>query len=189
MVDLPDDILDDLRTRWNEPHRDYHGIAHLETGLSYLAELGGSEIERVAFWFHDAVHSNTTPDDELASAELARRLLDGVITPAEIDEVARLVLVTITHNPDPRDAAGARISDADLAGLALPWERYQRNVEGIRFELPHVTDAQWRVGRSAVLERLLGGERLFHTDYGAQHWEERARANLQRELDELRASA
>lgn len=183
---LPDDVRSALLERWREPHRDYHGVTHLESGLRHLDELGGTDVERIAFWFHDAVHTNTTPDDELASVAVARELLDGVLTPAQVDEVARLVLITIDHRPEPGDDAGARISDADLAGLALHWEGYRRNVAGIRFELPHVDDAMWRVGRSAVLERLLAGQWLFHTDHGRRHWEPAARANLQRELDELR---
>ena len=184
--DLPLEIRDDLLARYGEPHRDYHGVRHLEFGLARLEELGAGPMERIAYWFHDAVHSNTTPDDELASAAVARELLDGHLTFREIDEVARLVLLTITHQPEPGDASGAMISDADLAGLALDWEGYQRNIDGIRFELPHVTDEQWCVGRAKVLESLLDGEHLFHTEHGRTHWEAAARANMQRELDELR---
>lgn len=184
--DLPDEIRDDLLARWREPHRDYHGIRHLETGLGYVEQLGGDAIDRIAFWFHDAVHSNTTPDDERASAELARRMLRDVLTGPEVDEVARLVLVTVSHQPEPGDERGARISDADLAGLALPWEGYLRNVQGIRFELPHVDDEAWRVGRSAFLEGFLANEWLFHTDYGRAHWEAAARANMRQEIEQLR---
>ncbi len=184
-IDLPDEIRDDLLARWREPHRDYHGIKHLESGLEYLDQLGGTPIERIAFWYHDAVHTNTSPDDELASAELVRAQLGAVLTPAEVTEVARLVMVTIGHDPEPGDEAGARISDADLAGLARPWEGYLDNIRGIRAELPHVDDHAWRIGRSAVLEQLLGHERLFHTAHGATHWEQRARANLVRELSAL----
>lgn len=183
--DLPEEVRAELLARYSEPHRDYHGVRHLEFGLARLDELGAGAIERIAYWCHDAVHSNTTPDDELASAEVARRLLANHLTLQEIDEVARLVLLTITHQPAEGDTSGAMISDADLAGLALDWGAYQRNVDGIRFELPNVTDDQWRVGRAAVLERLLGGEHLFHTPHGREHWEASARANLERELSAL----
>ncbi|WP_197511770.1 hypothetical protein [Tessaracoccus coleopterorum] len=39
----------------------------------------GGPLERIAFWFHDAVHTSTSPADELASAELARELLGGTL--------------------------------------------------------------------------------------------------------------
>lgn len=183
--DLPEDVSHALIARYSEPHRDYHGVRHLEFGLERLAELGAGPIERIAYWFHDAVHSNSTPDDERASAEVAREMLRDHLTIRELNEVVRLVLLTITHQPEPGDESGAMVSDADLAGLALDWASYSRNVEGIRFELPDVTDEQWRIGRAQVLRSLLDGEHLFHTEHGRTHWEAAARANMQRELDEL----
>lgn len=109
---LPDDVEAELLRRWNEPHRRYHGVSHLRAGLAVLDDLGAGSLERMAWWCHDAVHSNNTPSDELASAELARRLLAPHLTPGEVDEVCRLVLVTVSHQPAEGDARGARVADA-----------------------------------------------------------------------------
>lgn len=182
---LPDDVATALLARWREPHRRYHGESHLRHGLDALGVLGATALERVAFWCHDAVHTNTTPDDELASAAVARELLAPHLAPEELAEVERLVLVTVHHQPEPGDDAGARISDADLAGLASDWDGYLRNVEGIRAELPALTDAAWREGRGAFLDGFLANERLFHTELGRMQWEPAARANLRRELQLL----
>ncbi len=182
---LPDDVRDDLLGRWREPHRHYHGERHLVDGLAVLDQLGATDLERIAFWCHDAVHTNTTPDDERASAEVARRLLSEHLTLPEMREVERLILLTIAHRPARGDDVGARIVDADLAALALPWPDYERNTLAIRAELPHVSDEQWRLGRAAVLRRLLGVDHLFHTRHGRAQWEAPARANLERELQDL----
>lgn len=187
--DLPDDVRDALLARWREPHRHYHGVTHLEYGLRALEELGGGMIERIAFWCHDAVHSNTTPDDELASAEVARELLADHLTIPELHEVVRLVMVTIHHSPEEGDDAGARVSDADLAALAADPETYERNIAGIRAEMPSITDEQWRTGRAAFLDGFLAYERLFHTAEGIERWERRARENLERERRGLRRGA
>lgn len=185
---LPDAVVDELLRRWSEPHRHYHSETHLRAGLAALDRLGAGPLERIAFWFHDAVHSNTTPSDEEASADLARRLLVGHRSPSEIDEVRRLVLLTASHRPAADDLPGARVCDADLSPLAAPWEQYVASVAGIRAELPRLDDDRWRDGRSAFLEAFLRRDRLFWTPLGRQAWEEAARANMSRELAALRVA-
>jgi predicted metal-dependent HD superfamily phosphohydrolase len=175
-----------LLEMWQEPHRDYHGMSHLESGLAALDTLGGTQLEKIAFWCHDAVHTNTSPDDEHASVDIAEQLLWGNLTDSELDEVTRLILITINHRPDAQDAAGARVSDADLVGLALDWDAYEENIEGIRVELPELSGRAWRARRRKQVEGLVARPQLFFTDYGREHWEDRARVNLLRELDDLR---
>lgn len=142
----------------------------------------------MAFWFHDAVHHNSTPDDELASAALARDLLGGLPI-AEVDQVCRLILVTVDHAPHPADEAGGRMADADLHGLGLPWERYLHNVAAIRAELPALSPAEWVERRRRFVERMLSRGSVFHTQTGLELWELQARHNLRRELDQLSASS
>ena len=48
-------------------------------------------------------------------------------------------------------------------------------------------DEQFAAGRAAILRDLLAKPTLFHTTYARTHWEERARANVARELAELDA--
>lgn len=151
-----------------------------------LAELGASRLELIAFWCHDAVHTNTSPDDEMASARVARRLLTGVLTPGELDEVVRLILLTATHDPAPGDDAGARLSDADMRALARDWKTYRSASRAIRDELPQLSDEEFRAGRVRFLAGLLDQEYIFHTGHGRTHWEAPARENLRRELAELR---
>lgn len=183
---LPAEAETELRRRWAEPHRHYHSTTHLVAGLAALDLLGAGDVERIAFWFHDAVHSNRTPADEEASAALAGELLAGSVAPKVIDEVRRLVMLTSHHLPAPDDVAGARLSDADLSAMAADPAGYAANVAGIRAELPGLTDEQWRLGRGAFLERFLQRDRLFHTPTGRGLWERRARSNMQRELETLR---
>lgn len=182
---LPAAVVDELLDRWSEPHRHYHSTTHLNSGLIALEELGGGPIERIAFWFHDAIHSNSTPQDETASAELVGALLDGVRSPTEIAEIQRLILLTTHHQPDEGDLPGQRLCDADLSGMGLDWSGYRANIAGIRAELPGLTDEAWRRGRAAFLEKFLERPRLFHTPLGRSRWERRARRNMERELARL----
>lgn len=185
---LPASVVEELLERWAEPHRHYHSTSHLRSGLEALEQLGGGPTERVAFWFHDAVHSNSTPADETASAELAAALLAGHLPAAEIAEVQRLIMLTTHHQPDASDLPGSRLCDADLSGMGSRWEDYLDNITGIRAELPQFDEEQWRHGRARFLERFLDHEWLFHTARGQELWEHRARTNMERELELLRGT-
>lgn len=186
---LPDrpGLGEELLARWSEPHRRYHDTAHLSAALSAHAELGGTaRAERLALWFHDAVFTGAPGEDEHASAELARRRLDGALPGVELAEVARLVLVTIDHRPAHGDHAGARVADADLAVLGAEPDRYTASVRALRAEAVAIPDLRWREQRLARVDHLLAAEPLFHTESGRRRWLAAARANLAAERLALR---
>jgi predicted metal-dependent HD superfamily phosphohydrolase len=99
--------------------------------------------------------------------------------------VARLVRLTVTHDPEPGDADGEVLCDADLAVLAGPPQAYASYAAAIRQEYHFVPHDAFREGRAAVLRGLLGLPRLFRTPYGHEHWERTARFNLTTELELL----
>jgi len=177
----------ELLARWSEPHRRYHDTSHLAAALESLAELGGAaRVERLAIWFHDAVHTGRPGADECDSAELARtRLSSAGLHPHDTAEVARLVLVTVHHSPTPGDPAGARVSDADLAVLGSDPIAYAASVAALRAEATGTPEDVWRETRLNRLAELLTTEPLFHTATGRHRWLVRARANLLAEQQEL----
>ena len=186
---LPPELADGLLERWREPHRRHHDERHLTevlAAIALLAEPGDdTEAVQLAAWYHDAVYAGR-PDDEERSAALARQQLESAgAGPALVDEVVRLVLLTRDHDPQPRDRAGALLSDADLSVLGADARRYADYVAAVRTEYAHVDDAGWRTGRSAVLRGLLALDPLFRTQAARGRWEQRARANLAAELRDL----
>lgn len=182
---LPEPVVGELLQRWVEPHRHYHSVSHLASGLEALTQLGGQRLELIAFWFHDAVHSNTTPADEIASAALVETLVGDVLTADEVEEVQRLVMLTAGHHTRADDPAGQRLCDADLSGLGADEPTYRRNVAGIRAELPHLSDEQWAAGRSHFLEHFLERDHFYATVAARRMWERQARVNLRNELMRL----
>ena len=181
---LPDEehLGRDLMGRWLEPHRHYHDVRHLAQLLAALRELCGGAPPRplaLAAWFHDAVHDGTAGTDERASADLAIAELTGIgLPPEEVAEVARLVLVTIDHTPEPADESGVLLVDGDLSILGQPEGRYHYYSRGIRLEYPHVSDEVFAAGRMQALDRLLSKEPLFGSLPARRLWEVRARGNL-----------
>ena len=178
----------DLLARYEEPHRRYHDRRHLAEVLAALRELtaGRLPVELVcAAWLHDAVHDGRHDDEERSAALAARVLGDLDVAAPVVDEVVRLVHMTVDHDPAPGDVAGALLSDADLAVLGADTERYARYAEDVRREYAHVDDETFRSGRTDVLRSLLDRPLLYRTQEGHRRWEVAARRNVQHEITRL----
>jgi predicted metal-dependent HD superfamily phosphohydrolase len=184
------DVRDQLAAAYAEPSRGYHDTTHLAEVLGRLDELAGAGVRfdptvaELAAWFHDAVYDGER-DAEERSAVWAEEALAET---SYADEVARLVRLTETHDPDVADELGRALCDADLAILAAPAERYAAYVAGVRREYAYLADRDFDAGRAAVLRDLAGRAELFHTAYAREHWEPAARANLAAELTGLESA-
>jgi predicted metal-dependent HD superfamily phosphohydrolase len=180
----------ELLARYGEPHRRYHDRVHLAEVLRALETLC-VELPRpvvLAAYWHDAVYEPTRLDNEERSAALAVRTLRRLGLPPEaVEEVERLVLMTAHHEPALGDVSAALLSDADLAILAAPSERYGSYAAAVRTEYAHLDEESYRSGRSAVLRGLADRPRLYATDEAHRRWDEPARENLHRELGRLGA--
>ncbi|RFU19442.1 HD domain-containing protein [Geodermatophilus marinus] len=178
---------------WSQPHRRYHDLTHLAAVLGLVGELGAAAADpaavRLAAWYHDVVYDPRRGDNEQVSAQRARAGLRGLVPEARVEEVVRLVLLTAGHDPEPGDANGAVLCDADLAVLAGPPEAYAGYASAVREEYGHLTDEEFTAGRIAVLEHLLALPALYRLPAVAAAWTPRARANLSAELALLRSRA
>jgi predicted metal-dependent HD superfamily phosphohydrolase len=183
-------VRDELAAAYADPSRGYHDTRHLSEVLDRLDELAanGAAFERtpvvLAAWFHDAVYDGERDAEERSAAWAEHALATAAPAPV-VAEVARLVRLTETHTPDDGDANGCALSDADLGILAAPRPRYDEYVAAVRREYAHLEDAVFEAGRADVLRGLAAKPHLFHTAYAREHWEQAARANLERELATL----
>ncbi|SNY04821.1 Predicted metal-dependent phosphohydrolase, HD superfamily [Paractinoplanes atraurantiacus] len=179
-----------LLTRWSEPQRQYHTVAHLTDVLNVI-DLHASlsrhpERVRLAAWMHDAVYDPRALGDanERDSAEFAEGLLTTLGVPeANAAEVARLVGLTAGHATEADDPDGELLCDADLAVLAGDDEQYAAYTAAIRREYAHVPDDAFKDGRAQVLKALLELPSIYRLAPLREQWEARARANLEKELN------
>ncbi|MCW2844415.1 MAG: hypothetical protein JWN22_2331 [Nocardioides sp.] len=189
------DVRDLLLAAYADPTRGYHDTRHLAEVLTRIDELAtaGRSFElvtvRLAAWFHDGVYDGRPGAEERSAAWAERALTALGLDAGVVAEVARLVRLTETHRPSDSDAEGCALSDADLAILAAPAERYEGYVASVRGEYAHVPDADFALGRAAILRDLLAKPHLFHTAHAREHWEPTARANVERELETLDPAA
>ena len=177
----------ELDKRYGEPHRRYHTREHLAAVLDLVDELAGDAADpgavRLAAWFHDAVYDPERADNEERSARLAARMLaDTDLPAATVDEVVRLVELTVTHAPEPGDRNGRVLCDADLAILGADPDRYAAYAAAVREEYGFVPEDLFRAGRAEVLNSLLALPHLFHTATARERYERQARRNIETEL-------
>ncbi|HEV2891123.1 MAG TPA: hypothetical protein VGX28_12180 [Frankiaceae bacterium] len=187
-----DALYEDVVARYAEPHRRYHTLRHVAHVLDTADALSGgtaTEAVRWAAWLHDVVYDTRAADNEERSADYARERLPALGVASEVvEDVARLVLATKTHDPAPdsdRDAAVAILLDADLAVLGADPQTYARYAAAVREEYDWVPDDLWKAGRKAVLASFLDKPSIFATPAMRARAEAAARANLAAELASL----
>lgn len=186
----PAPYADNLLARWQEPQRHYHTLAHLTAVLDHVDVLekyaADPDVVRLAAWFHDAVYFPDRSENEERSARLAERALpEAGVSEAKTAEVARLVRLTVGHEPADDDRDGQVLCDADLAILASPPSAYAAYTAAVREEYHFVPSDAFRTGRATILRQLLDLPSLFRTPYGQAEWEATARYNIRSELEML----
>ncbi len=174
---------------WTEPHRRYHDIEHLRGVLDAVDALehlaADPDAVRLAAWYHDAVYAGQSDDEENSARKAEQELHALGVDGRLVAEVARLVRMTVEHNPAPGDRNAEVLSDADLAVLAVSPDEYRRNSANVRAEYAHVPADAFRAGRARVVESLLAAPKLYRTVIARERWEAPARANLAAELRSL----
>ena len=191
---VPTAAADELEQRYQEPHRRYHTLAHIEAVLGdaawLAAELGLAARDRalvmLATCAHDVVYDGRPGLDEESSANWARDRLAVAGVPEEYGErVSQLVLATALHEADQTDLACCVLLDADLAILGAAEAAYARYVEAVRDEYGALAEDVWRAGRAEVVRNLLARPALYATEPARHKWDARARSNLAAELAAL----
>lgn len=184
-----DDVGRQLLACWSEPHRQYHNVTHLREVLRHVDQLADHAVTpdavRLAAWYHDSVYTGFSDDEQNSAARAEKDLADLHVAPGLIVEVARLVRLTASHEPDADDRNGEVLCDADLAVLASAAESYAAYAAAIRAEYAHVSEKEFKLGRLKVLRSLLDGPALYRTAPAHARWEAAARVNLNTELERL----
>lgn len=189
-----EDTFLDLLRRYRHPERYYHTLHHLADMLDILLRMLALaprlEVLGLAVFFHDAVYDTQAEDNEEQSAACAGEGLKSLSLPEEmIAETQRLILLTKHHETAPEDVTGQMLLDADLAILGSCRTRYAAYRCAIRQEYWWVPEETYRTARRQVLQRFLDRERIYYTERMFRRREERARRNLQREIEELAGPA
>jgi len=186
---MPEDVAvavaEDCGIAYTSEGRYYHDLRHCKEVVVDLLNVPGGTVELVlAGAYHDFIYDPTGPkgDNEQRSADFAAKRADS--WGYDGDEVHRLIMLTVDHEPRPGDRIGQLMCDADLIRFAIePYSAFVSQNEDIRREYAHVSDEDWARGRPAVLLKYLVRNPFYYTL--ANRHSDRATLNIVRALREM----
>lgn len=183
-------IWQNILTHYQQPNRHYHTLKHIEAMYQYFLaiknQLHNPSSVLLALVFHDVIYDPTKTDNEAQSAIFLQHELSRFLPKKLIETASELILATQKHQlADPNNSDMAYFLDMDLAILGQDTEIYQTYVKAIRQEYHHISESDFRLGRTVVLQNFLQRERLFFSDYFFDKYETQARQNLAQEIVQL----
>jgi predicted metal-dependent HD superfamily phosphohydrolase len=185
----PRQAFDQLRQRYDEPHRAYHTREHLEHCLSLLAGAR-SQCEHpdevaLALWFHDAIYEPLRSGNEAASADwLVEVARTAGVAETSIARMHALVMATRHDAPVQRHDESILV-DIDLAILGATPERFDAYEAQIRREYRWAPGPIYKAGRTRILQAFLDRPAIYATAMFHRRFEQAARANIARSLARL----
>jgi len=181
----PRPVFEDLWCRYCEPQRIYHRCTHLvhcfqQLDLAYALIQDPDPVE-MALWFHDAIYTPGSSENEKESAELFARAAEDQFRPSFIREVYELIIVT-AHKELAQERNKQFVADIDLSSLGADWEEFLRDTKALREEHADSSDAVYYVAHAKFLTSMLQRPRIYGTDFFYGRYERRARENITRLL-------
>jgi predicted metal-dependent HD superfamily phosphohydrolase len=147
----------------------------------------------LATFFHDAiynVHSGTNEEDSaVLFQQFVQELREGGVAIARDleDTVVQMILATQKHQvSSEHDPLLALFLDLDMAVLGKEATAYDQYAQLIRREYQHVPHDTYCEKRAEILEEFLKQPQIYGTETLLVALEQRARDNLQREIECLR---
>lgn len=183
-------MWNELVGRHAEAQRHYHTLTHVEalvaTLMKHEESLQSPAQVLMAAFFHDAIYDPRVTGNEAQSANLAAGfLMETEIEEAFVTSVRGLIFATAGHMQKVATGDAAWFLDADLQILGASAEDYDDYAAAIRREYDFVPEADYRAGRSAILQSFLDAPQIYRTSTMREKLEDRARMNLTREIMSL----
>lgn len=187
---IPQYVYSILSEVYNSRDRYYHTNNHITKMLDNLDVLVESKelatktaaLISIAIIFHDVVLFEENPVSE--SAKVAELLLKDVLPKNDIAKVTQFIVAT-DYSYIPQNNDELIIRDLDLLILSSDWDEYSEYAKNIELEFgQNIPREQYIDGRKRVLENMLQWQKIYETEY-FDHLNEKAKANIRRELTEL----
>jgi pantetheine-phosphate adenylyltransferase len=161
----------DLINRWNEPHRFYHNIDHLNyliyqfEILRDIDDISTEEMHRlvVAAFFHDVIYDPKENDNEEQSARyfLDKCRENGTVKDEFMKEISKIILDT-KYRKQPTGRLSLRFWETDNDILQSSFHELIEFEHKIFLEYQWVDYRKYRKGRIEFLESCIG---MFDGDY------------------------
>jgi predicted metal-dependent HD superfamily phosphohydrolase len=175
-----------VKPYYDEPHRKFHNWDHIEYGLNVFKKLDiGTTEQKIAWLFHDIVYDPTRKDNELLSAEIAKKSIieNGDEDKISVDNVS--IIINDTANHTPSNSISSLVLDIDMSSLAdNNYNEFERQRILAAQEYAFYGKDAVIAGTRSFIMQTLNQERIFTTDT-FQAMEPIARSNLKKYLESL----
>ena len=153
----------------------------------YESQIDQIELFQLAIWYHDVIYDVPSDNNELKSAVLFRDSFAPFLENDALDTVFSIIESTHKHIPQTESNDNALFLDMDLSILGEETSIYQQYTKQIEREYTsHYEQAEYMAGRFVAMKTFLERERIFYTDCFYEQYEQRARENIQFELNQIR---
>lgn len=150
--------INTILSMWNESHRAYHTLEHLNDLIEQINENKSKYSEKeyekllITALFHDCVYDPMKQDNEERSADFFMECSINK-SDANINEIKQMILDTKTHKSNTRLSESFNHFDMNIVerdfDQLLKWEN------GIYEEFKAYGNEQYRMGRLQFLESIL----------------------------------
>ena len=198
-ADDSDDVYQYVTGRYDEEQRHFHTRAHLKKIFDVLPLDDYSPDDRAVLiatvFFHDAVYDTATLTSAAMNEENSAVLAGFYLRRLGSNEDFVARVETITRNSKKHlcdaeaDPVGAMFLDCDMATLASTWEEYSVGSAQIDKEYGAIPcESFYRARLEKFIDPLLNAPRIYLLDENEAKWGDTARANLQREKNDILAA-
>ena len=174
----------DFEFNYSNKSRFYHNLKHLQEMVScydnYFDRLQFPNEVLYSIFYHDYIYVSSQKDNELKSAEYAIKILPKT-TSINSSLVFYMICATQKHQHNQMEDINWLI-DFDLKILAKDWEDYKIYFAQIRQEYGQYQEVIYKEGRAKALKHFLEYEFIFQTEVFRKQFEQKARANIEREI-------
>lgn len=191
--ELKEQLWEEIVYRYSGQHRHYHNlnhIAHLYTLMDkYFDKITNPAVIGFAIMYHDIVYDTYSPHNEEQSAAFAEAHLRQMnVNNALIGNVKRFIESAKDHIMPENFSLQNDLSfflDFDMAVLGVDEQMYKLYSEKIREEYARYPDPVYRQGRKLALQKVQALENIFFTEEFRQEMEQKARENINSEVNLL----
>lgn len=178
-----------ITEHYTNSNRHYHNLKHIENLITQIGPLSISEDHKLILInvavFHDVIYKAGRKDNEHKSAEFAGYWLPKLNLGAfETQLICDIIRATNTHQSS--DFLTQLFLDIDLSILGVNEEDYYEYTVHIQKEHFQIPKCLYSIGRKRFLKKMLAREVIFATPVYYDHFENKARKNLENELNSLK---
>ena len=195
-----------IRTMYDQNHRFYHNIKHINHCLKHLHNYCKStgynpedncNIIKFAIVTHDIIYSSGNDGDEIHSVFVAKTMINQLGAKVFCDQpmedignqIESMIFVT-SHAVAPSfrqqdNCEEAIIADCDLAILGSSPEIYDKYSKYIRKEYKDLREDYFVRTRHKFLNQIAAKDNIYWTEYFQDTYGRQARENIKRTLDEI----